>query len=279
VVICGEPAFIGALNCFRSFGARLVGAPLESDGMNTDILEEKLRTEKNVKFIYTIPNFQNPAGSTMSFEKRKKIYELAKKYEVVVLEDNPYGDLRVSGESVPAIKSFDEDGIVVYSGSFSKIIAPGIRVGFTVAPKEIAAKMTVAKQTQDVHTPMLTQLIVYRWLKEGNLEPHIEKIRAIYRRKLNLMCDNMEKYLSPYLTFLRPEGGLFVWAKMNDDIDMLSFVRNASQAGVSVVPGNAFLTDISSPCSYIRLNFSTPTDEGIVEGIRLLAQTAEKMKG
>ena len=277
-VICEEPAFIGALNCFRSFGARLVGVPLEKDGMNIDILEEKLKTEKNVRFIYTIPNFQNPAGSTMSFEKRRQIYELAKKYEVVVLEDNPYGDLRVAGEDVPAIKSLDTEGVVVYSGSFSKIIAPGIRVGFTVAPKEIAAKMTVAKQTQDVHTPMLTQLIVYRWLKEGNLEPHIEKIREIYRRKLNLMCDNMEEKLSSYLTFNRPEGGLFVWAKMNEDIDMLTFVKKASAAGVSVVPGNAFLTDTSAPCDYIRLNFSTPTDEGIVKGINLLAETAAEMR-
>ena len=278
-VICEEPAFIGALNCFRAFGAKLVGVPLEGDGMNIDILEEKLKTEKNVRFIYTIPNFQNPAGSTMSLEKRKKVYELAKKYGVVILEDNPYGDLRVAGEDVPAIKSFDEDGVVVYSGSFSKIIAPGVRVGFVLAPKEIIAKMTVVKQTQDVHTPMLTQLIVYRWLKEGNLLPHIAKIREIYRRKLNLMCDTMDEYMKPYLTYLRPEGGLFVWAKMNEGIDMISFVKAASANGVSVVPGNAFLTDTSAPCDYIRLNFSTPSDEGIFEGIKLLAKTAEEMKG
>ncbi len=278
-VICEEPAFIGALNCFRAFGAKLAGVPLEGDGMNIDILEEKLRTEKNVRFIYTIPNFQNPAGSTMSLEKRKKVYELAKKYGVVILEDNPYGDLRVSGGDVPAIKSFDDDGVVVYSGSFSKIIAPGVRVGFVLAPKEIIAKMTVVKQTQDVHTPMLTQLIVYRWLKEGNLLPHIAKIREIYRRKLNLMCDTMDEYMKPYLTYQRPEGGLFVWAKMNEGIDMLSFVKAASANGVSVVPGNAFLTDTSAPCDYIRLNFSTPTDEGIVEGIKLLAKTAWEMKG
>ena len=277
-IICEEPAFIGALNCFRAFGAKLVGVPVEGDGMNVDVLEEKLKSENNVRFIYTIPNFQNPAGATMSLEKRKRVYELAKKYGVLVLEDNPYGDLRVSGEDLPAIKSFDTEGLVVYSGSFSKIIAPGIRIGFTVAPKEIIAKMTVAKQTQDVHTPMLTQLIVYRWLKEGNLDPHIEKIRGIYRRKLNLMCDTMDEYLTDYLTFLRPEGGLFVWAEMNEGIDMLSFVKNASANGVSVVPGNAFLTDGSAPCDYIRLNFSTPSDEDIVKGIKLLAQTAKEMR-
>lgn len=275
VVLCEEPAFIGALNCFRAFGAKLVGVPVEADGMDVNALEEKLQSEKNVKFIYTIPNFQNPAGTTMTFEKRKRVYELAKKYEVIVLEDNPYGDLRATGEDVPAIKSFDTDGLVVYSGSFSKIVAPGIRLGFTVAPKEIAAKLTVAKQTQDVHTTMLVQLIVYRWLKAGKLEGHVEKIREIYRRKLNLMCDTMDEYLTPYLTYVRPEGGLFVWAKLNKEFDMIPFVKAASATGVSVVPGNAFLTDMDAPCDYIRLNLSTPTDEEIVKGIKLLAKVAE----
>ena len=278
-VITEEPAFIGALNCFRAFGANLVGVPLEKDGMDIAVLEEKLKTEKNVRFIYTIPNFQNPGGITTSLEKRHQIYDLAKKYGVIILEDNPYGDLRVSGENVPAIKSFDTDGIVVYSGSFSKIISPGMRVGFTVAPKEIISKMTVAKQTQDVHTTMLTQLIVYNWLKDGKINGHVEKIRAIYRRKLNLMCDMMDEYLLPYLDYRRPEGGLFVWAKLKDGINMLEFVKKASANGVSVVPGNAFLVDMSAPCDYIRLNFSTPSDEGIVEGIKLLAKTAEEMKG
>ena len=214
----------------------------------------------------------------MSLEKRKELYALAEKYGVLILEDNPYGDLRVSGEPVPAIKSFDKAGLVIYSGSFSKIIAPGIRLGFVVAPSEIVAKMTVAKQTQDVHTTMLSQLIVYRWLKAGKIDGHVEKIREIYRRKLNLMCDAMDEYLSDYLTFQRPEGGLFVWAKLNDGIDMISFVKKASANGVSVVPGNAFLADMSAPCDYIRLNFSTPTDEDIVKGIKLLAKTASEMR-
>ena len=212
-------------------------------------------------------------------KKRKKVYEIAAKYGVIILEDNPYGDLRVKGEDIPPIKSFDTEGIVIYSGSFSKIIAPGIRVGFAVAPKEIAAKMTVAKQTQDVHTTMLSQLMVYNWLKDGKLVPHVEKIKEIYRRKLNLMCDNMDEYLGDYLTYQRPEGGLFVWAEMNEDIDMLDFVKKSSANGVSVVPGSAFLVDASKPCNFIRLNFSTPTDEGIVEGIKILAQTAKSMRG
>lgn len=278
-VITEEPAFIGALNCFRGFGAKLVGVPIEKDGMDIDILEEKLKTTENVKFIYTIPNFQNPAGITTSLEKRKKIYELAVKYNVVILEDNPYGDLRVSGEPVPAIKSFDTEGMVVYNGSFSKIISPGMRVGFTLAPREIISKLTVAKQTQDVHTTMLTQLMVYNWLKAGKLDSHVEKIKKIYSRKLNLMCDNIDNLLLPYLDYHRPEGGLFVWAKLKGGIDMLEFVKRASANGVSAVPGNAFLVDMTQKCDYIRLNFSTPSDEGIVEGIRLLAETARQMKG
>ena len=276
-VICEEPSFIGALNCFRSYGTKLTGVPIESDGMNIEALEEKLKTEENVKFIYTIPNFQNPAGTTMSLEKRKAVYELAKKYGVLVLEDNPYGDLRVSGEDVPAIKSFDEEGVVVYSGSFSKIVAPGIRVGYVLAPKEVIAKLTVAKQTQDVHTPLVSQLVVYKWLTECDIEGHINKIREIYKRKLNLLCDCIDSELSDFLTYHRPEGGLFVWAKLNDGIDMLDFVKKASAAGVSVVPGNAMMVDGDAPCSYIRMNFSTPSDEGIVKGVKILGEVARNL--
>ena len=154
-VICEAPSFIGSLNSFRAYKARLCGIPLESDGMNLEALEKALKTEKNVRFIYTIPNFQNPSGVTTSLEKRHAIYELAKKYGVLILEDNPYGELRVSGEDVPAIKSFDEDGIVIYAGSFSKVLSPGMRIGWFVAPKEVAAKMIVCKQGSDVHTTPL----------------------------------------------------------------------------------------------------------------------------
>lgn len=274
VVLCEEPSFIGALNCFRSFGATLSGVPTESDGINIEALEEKLKTEKNVKFLYTIPNFQNPAGATMSFEKRKAVYELAKKYGIVILEDNPYGDLRVSGEEVPSIKSLDKDGIVIYSGSFSKIVAPGIRVGFVTAPKPIIAKLTCAKQTQDVHTVMLSQLVVYKWLTECDFVAHIEKIKAIYKRKLNLLCDCMDKELAGFLEYNRPEGGLFVWAKVKDGVNMREFVTKAAAAGVAVVPGNAFLTDMTREYNYIRLNFSTPSDEDIVKGVKILGEVA-----
>ncbi len=158
-VICEAPSFIGSLNSFRSYNARLCGIPLESDGMNIEALEKALQTEKNVRFIYIIANFQNPSGVTTSLEKRKQIYELAKKYNVMILEDNPYGELRIRGENVPSIKSFDEDGIVAYAGSFSKILSPGMRLGYVIAPKTIVQKMVVCKQGEDVHTNIWAQMV------------------------------------------------------------------------------------------------------------------------
>ncbi len=277
-VICEEPAFIGALNCFRAFGAKLVGVPLEADGMNIEALENAFKSEPNAKFLYTIPNFQNPAGSTTSFEKRKAIYALAKKYGIVILEDNPYGETRVAGEDIPAIKTMDDCGLVVYSGSFSKIVAPGIRVGFVCANKELIAKMTVVKQTQDVHTPLTSQYIVYKWLHDYDYEAHIAKIRDIYRRKLNLMCDLIDEELGDYVEYVRPQGGLFVWCKLDDRFDMLTFVKKASEAGVSIVPGSAFLCDESKSTQYVRLNFSTPTDEGIVKGVKILGEVARNYR-
>ena len=269
-VICECPSFIGSLNCFRSYGCKLAGVPVEADGMNIEALENAIKNAENPRFIYTIPNFQNPSGATMSLQKRKAVYELAKKYGLLILEDNPYGDLRVSGEDIPSIKSFDEDGIVIYAGSFSKLLAPGIRVGYIVAPSPIIAKMTVGKQATDVHTPMLTQLIVYKWMKNYDFEKHIEKICKIYKAKLELMCDAIDKHLGDKVTYVRPEGGLFVWCKLNDDIDMLSFCAEAVKNKVAVVPGTAFMMNADDKTQCFRMNFSTPSDEKIVKGIEIL---------
>ena len=275
-VICEEPSFIGSLNCFRSYGCKLKGVPVEADGMNVDALEEALKTTENAKFIYTIPNFQNPAGATMSLAKRKRLYELAVKYNKIILEDNPYGDLRVAGEPLPTIKSMDTEGIVVYAGSFSKILSPGLRVAYCVGPKPILAKMTVGKQASDVHKPCLNQMIVYRWLRDYDVEAHIKKIQGIYRKKLNLMCDCIDKELGDFVEYVRPEGGLFIWCKLPDDVDMLDFVQRAVKKKVAVVPGNAFLMNDTDKTQYIRLNFSTPSDEKIAAGIKLLGEVAKE---
>lgn len=277
-VICECPSFIGSLNCFRSYGCNLAGVPVEADGMNIEKLEEAIKNATNPRFIYTIPNFQNPSGATMSLEKRKAVYELAKKYGLLILEDNPYGDLRVSGEDIPSIKSFDEDGIVIYAGSFSKLLAPGIRVGYIVAPSPIIAKMTVGKQASDVHTPVFSQMLVDKWMEQNDVNAHIEKIRGIYRRKLNLMCDLIDTELGDFVKYVRPEGGLFVWCELPENVNMLEFVTDCIANKVAVVPGSAFMiNDEETNC--FRMNFSTPSDEKIVEGMKILGKVKEKYIG
>ena len=274
-VICESPSFIGSLNCFRSYGCTLKGVPVEADGMNTEILEKQLKENSNVKFIYTIPNFQNPSGATMSYEKRKQVYALAKKYGVLILEDNPYGDLRVAGEDVPNIKSMDEDGIVVYAGSFSKILAPGIRAGYVIAPAEIISKMTVGKQAADTHSTMFTQLLVNEWMNTTDFMGHIKKIREIYRRKLNLMCDYIDENLSDFFSYVRPEGGLFVWCELPESVEMPDFVSRCIENKLAVVPGTAFMVEPGETTNCIRLNFSTPSDEKITEGMEILKKVKE----
>ncbi len=270
VVITEAPSFIGSLNSFRAYNARLVGVEVESDGMNTDKLEEALKANPDTKFIYTIPNFQNPSGVTMSLEKRKMVYELAQKYNVLILEDNPYGDLRYSGEFLPAIKTFDEDGRVIYAGSFSKVISPGIRVAYVIAPQPIIQKMTVCKQGSDVHTNIWSQMLCYEFLTKYDFEAHLEKLRSIYRAKARFCMDLLDKYCAPEITYDKIDGGLFIWCRLPDGVDMPAFVRDAIDHKVCVVPGNAFLTDETETTNGFRINFSTPTDEQLEKGIKAL---------
>ncbi len=277
-VICEEPSFIGSLNCFRSHGCKLAGVPIDADGMNTDALEKVIASNPNAKFIYTIPNFQNPGGTTMSLEKRKRLYELAKQNDLLILEDDPYGNLRVEGDFVPSIKSMDKDGIVIYAGSFSKILAPGLRVAYAVVPSKAAAAFTIGKQVSDVHTGVLNQMIVSRWFSEYDVDKHIVEIRKIYRRKLSLMCDCLDKYCGGFIKYVRPCGGLFIWAKLSDDVDMLEYVNRLLERKVAVVPGSAFMIDDTAPCSCIRLNFSTPNDDEIIKGVQIMGEAAKEFE-
>lgn len=277
VVICEAPSFIGSLNSFRSYNARLVGVPVEPDGINTEILEEKLKTEKNVRFIYVIPNFQNPSGVTMSLEKRKKVYSLAKKYGVMILEDNPYGELRYFGENVPAIKSLDTDGIVMYAGSFSKVISPGMRVGWCVAPNPVIQKMVVCKQGQDVHTNMWSQIVIHEYVTKYDFEEHLNYLRELYRKKARFMMDLLDEHLAPYITYDKIDGGLFIMCKLPDNINMLDFCKEAVKRKVCVVPGNAFLTDETEECHTFRVNFSTPTDQQLEKGVKILGELIKEL--
>ncbi len=276
-VICEAPSFIGSLNTFRSFRARLCGVPMENDGMDMDVLEKALKEEKNVKFIYTIPNFQNPTGICMSLAKRKRMYELAKQYGVLILEDNPYGDLRFAGKSIPAIKSLDTEGIVIYAGTCSKVISPGLRVGYAIAPKAIINKMVVCKQGEDVHTTVWSQMICHEFMTKYDYEAHLLRLKEIYRNKSKVASDALDKYLSPKISYLPIEGGLFFWCTLPDGVDMPGFCKQAVLDKVCVVPGNAFLTDESQPCSSFRINYTTPTDEKLVKGIQILGSVADKL--
>lgn len=276
-VLTEAPSFIGTLNDFRSYRAKLVGIPMDTDGMNMEALEKALQTEKNVKFIYTIPNFQNPSGITMSLGKRKKLYDLAKQYGVMILEDNPYGDLRYAGEALPTIKSFDEEGIVLYAGSFSKVISPGMRVGYAIGPKPVLAKMTVCKQGQDVHTNIWSQVLCHRFMTEYDYEAHLDGLRALYTKKRAFLLDLMEKNLAPHITWDPFDGGLFAWCHLPAGVDMQAFVQKALEKKVCVVPGTAFLTDENEPCDAFRINFSTPTDEQLQKGIELLGEAVREM--
>ncbi len=278
-VICENPSFIGSLNAFKSYSVNLVGVKLCDDGMDIDDLQRAIAENKNVRFIYTIPNFQNPTGITTSLEKRKAIYEIAKKNNIIIVEDNPYGDLRFDGEHIPSIKSFDEQGIVYYCGSFSKILSPGLRVGYVCANSEIISKVVVSKQTSDVHTNILAQMICDEFMKQYNLCTHIEKLKEIYKHKCNLMLEQINKNFSSKIKHTVPQGGLFLWCDLPEDCDMMEFCRIAVEHKVAVVPGTAFMPKETDKTNSFRINFSTPTDEQIIKGCEILGKLSKEMFG
>jgi len=277
VLLCENPSFIGSLNAFRSYHVKLEGVPMEEDGLNLEALEKAAKENPRTRILYLIPNFQNPSGTTMSLEKRKSALEIAKKYDFIILEDNPYGDLRFEGESVPAIKSLDTEGRVIYCGSFSKILAPGLRVGYVCAHKDAISKITVAKQCSDVHTAILSQMICNQFLNDYDIDKHISEIQNVYKHKCRLMISEIEKEFHPSVRITRPQGGLFLLATLPEGVDMMAFCQEAVHRHVAVVPGNAFNADESQPSSSFRLNYSTPTDEQIIEGISILGRLTYEM--
>jgi 2-aminoadipate transaminase len=278
VVICEKPSFIGALNSFKANGAKPVQIDMEPDGICIEQLEKALIEHKNAKIIYLIPTFQNPSGSTMSLKKRKAVLELAKKYEIVILEDNPYGELRFRGKDIPTIKSMDKDGLVVYCSSFSKIISPAIRIGYITAPSQIVSKVIVAKQVNDVQSNMYFQLICDLFLEKFDIDEHIEKIRVLYKNKCLLMLDEMSKKFDNLgIKYTSPDGGLFLWCTLPENIDLAKFVTASLEKKVAVVTGKAFLADEGEVSHSFRLNYSMPSNEQIITGIDILAQVAREM--
>lgn len=276
-VICENPSFIGALNAFRSNGAQTIGVPLADEGIDPEKLEKTILSTPNAKILYLIPTFQNPAGVTSTLENRKKVYEIAKKYGIIIIEDNPYGELRFSGTDVPTYKSMDTENIVIYCSSFSKILSSGMRVGFVCGPEEIVSKMVVAKQVEDVHTNLFFQMLCHRFMTERDLDGHIAGIRKLYGEKCTLMLGELDKKMPKCIKYTRPEGGLFIWCTLPGGISSSEYIKAALSRKVAVVPGTAFNCDTEAPSDSFRLNYSMPSDEDIVKGVDILAKLAKEM--
>ena len=314
VIVCEEPSFIGVLNAFRSYGTALVGAATDERGFVLDTLEKTLAensgnatrgnatrgnatggnatggnatggnaTGGKVAFIYTIPNFNNPTGRCSDVTRRRGLLALAQKYDVPVLEDNPYGELRFRGGDIPSLKQLAREEFpsvtVVYAGSFSKILAPGLRVGFMCADKAVTAKATAALQVSTVHTSILPQMIARRFLTRTDMSSSLSFLRGVYKRKCTLMTAELARVLPARVTFTRPDGGMFLWATVDGEVDMAGFCGELLKRNVAVVPGSAFMMDEAARSNCFRLNYSTPTDENIVIGIGRIGEVAREMFG
>ena len=281
-ILAESPSFIGSLNAFKSYHVNLDGVTLEDDGINIEELEIKLK-KGGVKLLYLIPNFQNPTGKTMSWEKRQKAFELCKKYGAVILEDNPYGDLRFEGEDIKSIKTLDTEGSVIYSGTFSKILSPGIRVGYVCAHKDIIQKIVICKQVADVHTAMWSQMLVYRFLKRYDLDEHIESLHSVYKQKTQLMLSQIDEKLSSKITHTSPQGGLFIWCTLPDEVTTAQMVEFCTAAvrdyKTALVPGTAFTISDSDETRSFRLNFSAPKKDEIIEGCSRVGRLSKEMFG
>jgi len=280
VILVESPTFVHCVEIFEMFQARCVSVAMDENGMIPEDLEAKIR-EFRPKMMYVIPTFQNPTGRTLSLERRKQLAVLAAKYGVVLAEDDPYRDVRFAGSPLPSIKSFDESGWVVYLGSFSKVIAPGLRVGFAVVDNEaLMKKMIIGKQATDVHSPLLSQAIVDGYLRSGRMEEHLKRISQDYKARLNVMLDGLDK-LPPSVTHTRPEGGLFVWAQLPEGADALKMLGAAIEKNVAFVPGTHFYFD-GGHLNTLRLNFSSGKTEDVAEGMARLTpvilETLETIK-
>ncbi len=278
-VICEEPSFIGGLNSYRVNNAEIYGVPVESDGLDLGKLEETLKAHPNVKVVYTIATFQNPSGITMSLEKRKKLLELSETYDFIIFEDNPYGELRFSGEEVPTIKSMDKSGRVVYFGSFSKILAPGLRLGFVSCDPALMERMIICKQVEDVHTNVLSQMIAYEFVTRYDIDAHIAKLRAAYGKKCKLMMECMDECFPKAVTHTCPEGGLFLFCTMPEEFDSKEVMKKALDQGVAFVPGATTMVDDKAKYSTFRMNYSTASEEEIRKGVRILGDVLKEVVG
>jgi 2-aminoadipate transaminase len=275
IAIVEIPSYIGALQAFTAYRAKLVGIPQDDEGMRIDLLEKALDKfagkKKKPKFIYVVPDFQNPSGVTMSLGRRRKLLQLAYKHEIPVVEDSPYRDLRFTGQSVPPIYALDKENQVMMLGTFSKLLCPGLRLGWLMAPTEWMDRMVVAKQAMDLNSPSFTQLIAAEYIKRGLLKEQIKGICLLYKKKRQLMLDALQKYMPKGVTWTKPEGGLFLWVRLPKKMSANDLFIKAIDNKVAYVIGSAFHCNGKGQ-NTMRLNFSYASDAQIDEGIKRLAK-------
>ncbi|MCH5356718.1 PLP-dependent aminotransferase family protein [Limosilactobacillus reuteri] len=268
-VLVEQPTYLCALDVFRSYGANFASVEMDEDGMKMDALEEALKANPNTKLIYTVPNFQNPTGRTMTEERRKQLAELAEKYDVYVLEDNPYGEIRFAGQHVPAVKSFDKSGHVFYMSTFSKTLAPGFRLGWLVADKAVVNKLTVLKQSADLHTDNLAQFAVAQFFADNDVDAHVKEISALYGKRKDLMLEGIKKYFPEGVKYTDPEGGMFLWVEVPGVDDTVELFKECLEHDVAFVPGDPFFAGEVQPGAF-RLNYSNMKEDQIEVGLKRL---------
>ncbi len=271
VVLAEAPTYPGAVPAFAAYQADVVQVAMDGDGMRIDLMEEtldRLAAEgRSPKFIYTIPNFQNPAGVTMSLPRRRRLVEVARERELLVLEDNPYGLLRFEGTPLPTLRSLDGGDFVISLGTFSKILSPGLRLGWAVAPRPVLAKMNIGKAAADLNSSALTQLLVATFFRDGDWKGYLAKQCDVYRARRDVMLEALEEHLPPEATWTRPEGGLFLWVTLPEGLDTTDLLAKALSRNVAFVPGRAAYLDGRGGTS-LRLNFSGVPEADIREGVR-----------
>ena len=282
VIVAEAPTYPGAVPTFGAYQAQVVQIEMDADGMPIDELEvvlERLRDEnRRPKFIYTVPNFQNPGGVTMSLERRRRLVQIARERELLVLEDNPYGLLRYEGQALPTLYSLDaanadRDGksdFVIYLGTFSKILSPGIRLGWAVAPRPVLEKLNLGKQGADLCSSPVTQLFVAAYFHECDWRGYLNELRALYRHRRDTMLQALEEHFGDRAQWTTPQGGLFIWATLQEDVDTTNLLARAQD--VAFVPGRAAYMDGRRGSSSMRLNFAGLPEESIREGIRRIGE-------
>ncbi|UCE45577.1 MAG: PLP-dependent aminotransferase family protein [Methanobacteriota archaeon] len=273
-IVISAPTYLTALTGFAVYDARFESVPIDEENMRIDLFEDKLKslaTESvHPKLVYALPNFQNPAGVTMPEKSRRRLVDLASEHNLIILEDDPYGELRYRGDDIRSIKSFDDEGRVVYMSTFSKILAPGLRVGWMAAHPDLLRKLIIAKQSSDVCTNVLGQVVAQEYITRGHIDTQIQKIREIYGRKLNIMLEGMDRFMPDSVAWIRPDGGMFLWATLPEGVSSGELLSKALERRVAFVSGRAFFPDPADGMSTLRLNFTHPSDEMITEGLRRL---------